>query len=108
MRPMTSDELKQLNPGDYVYTNREVLVTKTGRKWIHLANREKIDIERACTSYPSHSQWERQVYKDKEAYKAYADYCKEIDEARKAITRFVSRGTRNNVLKVAEFIRTLK
>lgn len=109
MRSMTSEELRALKPNDTVYIRGTVTVTKVGRKYIHLSNNEKIDIERGRTSHPNYTQWEREVFKDKDTYTAYSDYCTMIDNANKVIRDFLrGRNTNGDIIAVADFIKQLK
>lgn len=109
MRSMTSEELRALKPNDTVYIRWTITVTKVGRKYIHLSNNEKIDIERGRTSHPNYTQWEREVFKDKATYIAYSDYCMRIDNANKIIRDFLrGRSTNSDIIAVAEFIKQLK
>ena len=108
MKAMSSEQLRELKVGDTVYTGKEYrTVESVGRKWIKIG-REKIDIERARTSHPTHSQWVTSVWKTKEDYDAYSAYCSAVDNARKVIQDFRNRGTHQEVLQVAEFILNLK
>ena len=92
-----------------MFTTRKVMVLKVGRKWIHLANGEKIDIRRGCTSHPKYPQWERLVYKDEASYNAQVAYCKSIDTANKIIRDFTNqRNSNKDIIAVAEFIKQLK
>ena len=106
---MTSEELRALKPNDTVYIRGTLTVTKVGRKYIHLSNNEKIDIERGRTSHPNYTQWEREVFKDKDTYTAYSDYCEMIDNANSVIRDFLrGRNTNGDIIAVANFIKQLK
>ena len=109
MRAMTSDKLRNLTVGSTVVIKGQTkTVDKVGRKWVTLNNEEKISIERARTHHPNYPQWEADVYATKEDYQAYEDYCKSLDEARKIIREFLNKPTSNEIIAVAEFIKSLK
>lgn len=110
MKPMSSEELLKLKPGNTVVIKGKTYVVESrGPKWVKLTDsREVINISRACTHHPKYAQREANVYKDMEQYQAYEDYCKSIDEANAVVQQFRYKNTTEELLLVADFIRNLR
>lgn len=110
MKSMSSEELLKLKPGNTVVIKGKTYVVESrGPKWVKLKDsREVINIQRACTHHGNYHQWEEVIFKNLDHYQAYEDYCKSIDDANAVIQQFRYKSTTEELLAVADFIRSLR